>query len=407
MSSFSGSGWHWESSGMVDSELQKVTMVDPLTGFISYPAGVMRTADAGLSWSAITPNAPSSINSIHFYDLNTGMLISTGYVVCDGGAIKKTTNHGDNWTVSPSGVTNKLNNVFVLNDVTAFACGENIILKTTNRGVSWTSQAISSNLRSIAYAGGYVLYCCGDSGGKIYKTTNLGDNWTDVSGSLTGTFKSIYFTDLSNGFVCGTGGKLYKTTNGSSSWSLINLGDTNTINSIYFYDFNKGVVCGNNYKMFLTSNGGANWTALTNPVLSDGGLNSVTYIFPNTIIAVGSHGLIIRSTNDGTNWSVIGIKPISTEVPNNFKLHQNYPNPFNPVTKIRFAIPPFNFGEGEAVRLVIYDLLGRHVETLINEQLKPGIYEVDWDASKYSSGAYFYSLKSESFTQTKKMTLVK
>jgi uncharacterized delta-60 repeat protein len=112
----------------------------------------------------------------------------------------------------------------------------------------------------------------------------------------------------------------------------------------------------------------------------------------------------------------IGIKPISSEVPDKYYLYQNYPNPFNPSTKIKFSLPfpsqggvkaPLSFGEGLGVWLCIYDLLGREVETLINEQLKPGSYEVEWDASKYMSGVYFYRLISNEFSETRKMVLAK
>jgi len=124
--------------------------------------------------------------------------------------------------------------------------------------------------------------------------------------------------------------------------------------------------------------------------------------------------------------AAIGIKPISLEIPSHFSLSQNYPNPFNPVTKIKFAIPaPLPFGEGPVrkdsfggvgsiVRLIIYDILGREVETLVNEQLKPGTYEVTWDpeisghgAPSISSGVYFYRISAGDFTNTKKMILIK
>jgi Secretion system C-terminal sorting domain len=100
--------------------------------------------------------------------------------------------------------------------------------------------------------------------------------------------------------------------------------------------------------------------------------------------------------------TLIGIKPIAGEIPAEFRLYQNYPNPFNPGTKIKFEIP-----ERCAVNLKIYDVLGREVETLVSESLKPGTYEIKWNGSRYSSGIYFYSLKTEVFAETKKMILVK
>jgi hypothetical protein len=101
---------------------------------------------------------------------------------------------------------------------------------------------------------------------------------------------------------------------------------------------------------------------------------------------------------------------MSESVPQSYALYQNYPNPFNPTTKIKFAIPLSPLSErgvGGFVTLKIYDLLGREVTSLVNQQLKPGTYEVEWDATKYSSGVYIYKLTSGNFTESKKMVLVK
>ncbi len=108
-------------------------------------------------------------------------------------------------------------------------------------------------------------------------------------------------------------------------------------------------------------------------------------------------------------FKIVGFEPVSTEVPRSFALYQNYPNPFNPVTKINFDIPssPSSFGKGSGARLVIYDILGREIAVLVNEQLNPGTYEVEWNADKYPSGVYFYRLESNENALTKKMVLIK
>jgi hypothetical protein len=95
-----------------------------------------------------------------------------------------------------------------------------------------------------------------------------------------------------------------------------------------------------------------------------------------------------------------GIQTI--EIPNYYSLSQNYPNPFNPSTSIKFSLP-----QAENVKLVVFDLLGREVATLVNEYKTSGIYEVNFDASSYASGVYFYSIQTPNFTQTKRMLLVK
>ena len=97
-----------------------------------------------------------------------------------------------------------------------------------------------------------------------------------------------------------------------------------------------------------------------------------------------------------------GIQHIGTEVPSSFNLSQNYPNPFNPSTRILFDI-----SKNEFVKITVYDEIGREVQTIVNEQMKPGKYSVEFDAGKYSSGVYFCVLRTEAFTDTKKMILLK
>jgi hypothetical protein len=107
---------------------------------------------------------------------------------------------------------------------------------------------------------------------------------------------------------------------------------------------------------------------------------------------------------------LVGIEKIGTEVPDEFSLNQNYPNPFNPSTKIHFEIPfsrGVSEGRGVSVKLVIYDVLGKEINILVNEQLKPGTYEVEWNANEYSTGIYFYKLTADDYTATRKMVLMK
>lgn len=115
-----------------------------------------------------------------------------------------------------------------------------------------------------------------------------------------------------------------------------------------------------------------------------------------------------KLTSNALVISPIGITPISTDIPEKFELMQNYPNPFNPVTNIRFNIPRTSSPSGRAgVRLYIYDNSGRLVLTLVHETLQPGTYSVDWNASNFASGVYFYSFITNEYIETKKMVLIK
>jgi len=104
----------------------------------------------------------------------------------------------------------------------------------------------------------------------------------------------------------------------------------------------------------------------------------------------------------------VGIEKINTEIPETFKLYQNYPNPFNPTTKFRFDIPSTGNGKVINVQIKVYDILGKEAAIIVNNELSPGTYEYEWDASNLSSGVYFYTLRADGgFEATNKLVLSK
>ncbi len=125
---------------------------------------------------------------------------------------------------------------------------------------------------------------------------------------------------------------------------------------------------------------------------------------------VGGDAAAVWIGQDGANKrlymdrlaAVTGISPNGNETPDQFSLGQNYPNPFNPVTNINFSLPVSGF-----VSLKVFDVLGREVATLVDKQINAGSYTVNFDASKLSSGVYFYRLTSGEFSDIKKLMLVK
>jgi hypothetical protein len=108
-------------------------------------------------------------------------------------------------------------------------------------------------------------------------------------------------------------------------------------------------------------------------------------------IYLGSHNIGVTSVQNGQG-----------QIPTNTILYQNYPNPFNPTTEIKFSIPNRAY-----VILRIFDLLGREVAMLANEMLGAGVHTVTWNARTAASGVYFYQLRVGSFSQTKKLVLVR
>jgi hypothetical protein len=110
----------------------------------------------------------------------------------------------------------------------------------------------------------------------------------------------------------------------------------------------------------------------------------------------------IDSINFYLNKISVGIKQIGITVPSDYRLYQNYPNPFNPISNIKFSI----INSGNA-KIIIYDIQGREVQTLVNQSLNPGTYETTFDGSMLPSGVYFYKMITNGFIETKRMVLVK
>ena len=186
--------------------------------------------------------------------------------------------------------------------------------------------------------------------------------------------------------------------------------------NVLYYD-NRNYSCDSSYDVYLSrsTDGGNTW--------SDNKMSTQTFKphpVPGSSVYWGDFITIIAVNNtlycswmaDYTGlyqaWmriqdiTTIGIKQINSEVPDKYSLSQNYPNPFNPSTNIKYQIPNNGF-----VKLTVFDILGHTVETLVNQKQSAGTYEVEWDGSKYPSGVYFYQLNTESFSQTKKLMLVK
>lgn len=141
-------------------------------------------------------------------------------------------------------------------------------------------------------------------------------------------------------------------------------------------------------------------TDTTVRVMNDANNQLFTFNFtkqPNAVTFDPNANIVLKQ---GT--TLLGVETVSNETPSKFALKQNYPNPFNPVTNINFEIPKESF-----VKITVYDNLGRVMNILANEKYNAGSYSVSFDASKLSSGLYFYKLEAGNFVETKSMILTK
>ena len=127
-------------------------------------------------------------------------------------------------------------------------------------------------------------------------------------------------------------------------------------------------------------------------------LNGKTYYYKITSVDYSGN----ESEPATVTANITSVNKENNLIPDVFSLGQNYPNPFNPVTVINYQLPV-----NSTAILKVYDVLGKEIVTLVNETKEAGYYSINFDASKFSSGMYFYKLQAGSFVQTKKIILTK
>jgi len=283
---------------------------------------------------------------------------------------------------------------------------------STNAGVNWTwinnglgsldVTALESN-NGILYAGTYY--------DGAFRSTNNGGNWSYIG--LTDKHLMGFAFPSTNVIIAGCCDGIFRSTNNGIDWTSVGAGVSLGCENTFLLTYGTNVFvtsCGN---VYMSTNSGNNWIQKNQGL----GSNLITdlMISGNYIFA----GSVSSSVWRRTLSEIIGIQNISTEVPKEFKLYQNYPNPINPATKIKFEIAPLmskipiqsGRGVGEArgvfTTLKIYNVAGCEIQTLVNETLQPGTYEVTFNGNDIPSGIYFYKLSTGDFTETRKMMLIK
>jgi hypothetical protein len=341
----------------------------------------------------------------------TGFYCSVG----NSGTVILSADGGDTWEDhNISGVTENLFGLdfFFLggNEPGVVVCGQTgIISVSTDAGLSWTTTntITTENLNSIIAVQKTLFIAVGD-GGTIIKTYDQGQTWEDhtVGGAK---FNKIFDGGKVQAYgylwAAGDGGRIYATTNYGISWFPQSSGVTDNLNDIQFRSQNEGMVVGDNGVVRYTSNGGTTWQEDSYfSGLTDGDIESVATVDFNAGIA-----LVKNSTSDGgasTKMFIVSSDPLAVDDNEKsatyYSLKQNYPNPFNPTTKINYSVPEYGL-----VTIKVYDLLGKEIATLINEEKNAGNYEINFNGIGLPSGIYFYKLSAGNFSETKKLVLMK
>jgi photosystem II stability/assembly factor-like uncharacterized protein len=364
------------------------------------------------------------------------------------GNVFRSTDNGTSWTVVYTGATFTRTDALTISDTNLFAANDVGVLRSTNNGTSWTVAGLTNvGPQALAISpngtGGTNLFA-GTYVSGVFLSTNNGTSWTAVNSGLTGS--QLYITALfvsdTNLFAGTWGGSAFRSTNNGTTWVAASngltsnhvhaftvspnwAGSTNLFAGTYFGSgvylstdnggnwaeagtgltnsnvralarFDTNLFAGTDGGgVFLSTNNGLSWTAINEGLTN----NVVNALFVNgtNLFAGTGNGIWWRSLSD-----ITGIEDQINEIPSQFILEQNYPNPFNPTTTISFSIPTSEF-----VTLKVFDMLGKEVATLVNEEKAAGSFEIEFNAANLSSGIYFYNLQAGGFTQTKKLILMK
>ena len=301
------------------------------------------------------------------------------------------TNSGTNW------IQTSLNNrsIYAITPLTQFgsylyAGGDSTgLYYSLNSGSNWNVIGLNGmTIYSIEVAGSVIL--AGTANFGVYYSSNNGVNWYPTNLSNTSVFS---FADTSNVVFAGTSNSIYKSTNFGVNWIQSGLVDelvgeiVISGNNVFAGTFSGGV--------YVSNNNGLNWEQRNEGLTQH---TATGLCLANGFIFAGTQNSVFKRNIS----ELIGIELLSNIVPEEFILSQNYPNPFNPLTNMRFSVPKSGF-----VKLTVFDVLGRKVETLVNENLNAGTYNADWNALNYSSGVYFYRLDTDELSLTKTMILMK
>jgi len=386
-----GANWFYRQSPLVGTNtVTAIEAVGPTSALLAFrnsttsTSYILRTTDTGLNWTIVFQQTNGFIRSVRLrWNSGGGSGPEPGFAIGDP--------VGGRWT----------------------------ILKTTNAGVSFDStgmylpQAASemgtNNSLDIMPANTLpeaVFF--GTNNNRVYRSTNLGTTWSWGTVPFQNILALVVSREFSPAVYAG-GNLAAKSTDWGTTWTPVTLpgsGDCRTMTNEGYSGRNIWYAKGS--EIYVSSNGGQTFVlGYTSP---NGGNYTNMCLRSALYEGIEILGWAVRDNGGISRFYALvgGIQKIGTETPAGFELFQNYPNPFNPVTRVRFSVPLNKGGErGLYIRLLIFDLLGREIATLVNESLPPGTYEVSWDGTNYPSGVYLYRFSAENYVETKRMVLLK
>ena len=439
-----GVNWSAISNGLGQLNVRAFTSVgsDMLAGTYG-PDVVYRSSNGGATW--VSAGSGITCHGIYSLVARSGKVITASY-----SRLFSSTNGGAAWNLSDSGMAKKIVYSLALrsNDILAGTTSSGVY-RSTDEGKTWipANTGLNGNAQTVwdiasegtnAYAAtssgvfrstndgalwvqatngipdSTVLTLCAAQGTlfagtytAVYKSTNNGGSWTAATAGLPFPSQTRSIINAGPSIFVGMYSGVYRSTDNGEVWApaYAGLPASPDIRTLFVYDrplpYGPTLFAGlKQGGVYLSSNSGESWIDVGTGLLGPG-------LSPNSFAA--DLGYLYAGTYAGSVWkralSQIVVSVGGGTVPHpprEYSLGQNYPNPFNPTTIIRYQLPV-----ASDVRLVIYDILGREVATLVNEKIAPGSYEVKWDGVNVPTGMYICRMTAGGFVESRKMLLTK
>jgi photosystem II stability/assembly factor-like uncharacterized protein len=367
----------------------------PDTCYAVNAASYYRSIDGGSNWQRISWAPPLS-SGIGFMNAQTGFIIGSGQICYHTG------DGGQTWTQADDSDQHAYFVCPVTLD-TAFLSGSNYVSRTTNAGKSWSSQELNTNgINAIGFAdskNGIVVG--GVEPGPLpghpqltagcWKTTDGGETWVQQYVGCFEDLGGVAFVNLDTIIAIGSG-FVMRSTNSGVKWDSIRV--QGSLGSIACKG-NRLIAVGPRGEIFTSTDAGLTWQQESSGVTSD--LYSIAMADSSTALVSGVMGVILKTINGGVSW--VQFSPPSTTSLQT----STFPEPSSGQLQFSYSLPQL-----QDVTLLVFDLTGRIVATVLNKQLQTvGNHIVAFDGSSFPTGTYTYQILTERYNATGKFTIVK
>ncbi len=361
-----------------------------------------RSSDFGQSWH-IMYTGVVGIPIVAFH--GDTIFVGDNYYL---GSLHRSTDNGKTFKSLPNniGLGGYINAMLGTSYQSILAGTSNGIYRSKNHGKNWESVFSTNSISTLKQSSNGSLFAVRQwSGDGVYRSIDSGTTWQQKMTGIPPTIVRSLDIARNGDLIVGSEDGIYRSVNNAENWVRIDSQKVAKPYGIYAAVnrdgkiFMGGAKSGVNAECYQSTDNGATWQYIQNSIASIDNQSSMRSLF------VASDGHLFAATTGGlfrSNQMTTSVTVLEPEILVSFFLGQNYPNPFNPSTNITLVI-----NAPAMTSLKVFDVLGKEIATLVNEELAEGTYQMTFNAENLSSGVYFYSVKSGSSTQTKRMILMK